>query len=149
MPCRGTRWGGIFDRSWPSNSIWPPLRATRPMMLRKVVVLPTPLRPSSAAHSPSFTSRSTPCRICSLAMCTWTLRRLSISSLLDIILVLGPAQIGFAHAFVGSDFLGIARRQNGALRHYGDRVGNVEHNRHIVLDDDDIDGARHFTNADD
>src|SRR3569833_1925476 len=149
MPCLGTRCGGSFDRSRPSNSIWPALRRASPMMLRKVVVLPTPLRPRSAAHSPAFTSRSTPCRMCSLAMCTWTLRRLSIGGLLDIILVFRPAEIGLAHALVGRDLLCVAGRQNGALRHYGDGVRYVEHHRHVMLDDDDIDRARHLADADD
>src|SRR5450830_111140 len=42
-----------------------PLRApTSPMMERRVVVRPAPLRPSKVTTSPLFTLRSTLCRIC-------------------------------------------------------------------------------------
>src|SRR3569832_2309923 len=119
MPFRGILCGAQFARSSPSNSICPLLRATNPLMLRNVVVLPTPLRPSRAAQSPSFTWRLTPCRMCSLPMWTCTLRRLSIERLLDIVFVLRPAEIGFPHALVGGDVLGCPGRQNGALRHHG------------------------------
>src|SRR3954453_10602369 len=131
MPLTGILCGGHFERLSPLNSMSPLLRWIKPMMLRSVVVLPTPLRPSRAAHSPSFTSRSTPCRMCSLPMWTCTLRRLSIERLLDVVLVLGAAEIGFAHAFVSRDLFGRTRCKNRPLRHDGDRVGNIEHDGRV------------------
>ena len=41
-----------------------PRRSTSPRIARSVVVLPTPLRPSSAVTPPSGTSNVTPCRTC-------------------------------------------------------------------------------------
>src|SRR5262249_49371785 len=38
----------------------PACGGVRPMMLRMVVVLPTPLRPSRQTHSPAFTAIETP-----------------------------------------------------------------------------------------
>src|SRR6185437_765800 len=125
MPLRGIRCGGRRARSSPSNAMAPWLRATRPMMLRKVVVLPTPLLPSKAADSPGFTSRLTPWRICSLPMCTCTSWRLGMRGLLDIVPVLRAAEIGFAHALVRGNLLGVARCEHRALRHYRDVVGNL------------------------
>src|SRR4051794_20808733 len=141
MPLRGTSCGGQRERSKPSNSTMPRLRGVRPMIARSVVVFPTPLRPSSAAHSPAPTSKLTPCRMCSLPMWTWTSRRLSKRGLFDEILVLGPPQIGLAHAVVGGDLGGAARGEDLALRHHRDVVGDPEDDLHVVLDDDDVDAA--------
>src|SRR5207302_3889041 len=132
--------------SSPSNSMVPRLRGASPMMARSVVVLPTPLRPSSAADSPDLISRLTPCRICSLPMWTWTSRRLSICCLLDVVLVFRAAEIGFAHALVGGNLLGAAGRENRTLRHDGDIVCDAEHDFHVVLDDHDVDRARELAN---
>src|SRR5919202_3652802 len=142
MPRRGTSCGGTPPRSTPENSTEPRLLGARPMMARSVVVLPTPLRPSRAAASPGCTSKLTPWRMCSLPICTCTSRSLSMRGLLDVILVLGAAEIGFAHALVGGDLAGTSGRQDGALRHHGDVGGDFEHHLHVVLDDDDVDRAR-------
>src|SRR5258705_7179681 len=142
MPLRGTSCGGQRERSNPSNSTMPRLRGLKPMVARSVVVLPTPLRPSSAADSPPFTSRLTPCRMCSLPMWTWTSSSLSMRLFLDVVLVLLAAEIGFAHALVGGDLRRAAGCENGALRHHGDVVGDLEHDLHVVLDDDDVDRTR-------
>src|SRR5882724_3766759 len=136
MPLRGTWCGGQRARSKPSNSMVPRLRGARPMIARKVVVLPTPLRPSSAAHSPGRTSRLTPCRMCSLPMWTWTSSSLSTGFLLDVVLVLLAPEIGLAHALVGGNLLGTAGGEDRALGHHGDVVGDPEHHLHVVLDDD-------------
>src|SRR5215510_4413940 len=141
MPRRGTSCGWQPARSKSSNTTLPRLFFVRPMMARSVVVLPTPFLPSSAADSPGFTSRLTPWRICSLPIWTWTSSSLSMHGLLDVVLVLGAAQIGFAHALVVGDLLGRAGRQDRPLRHHGDVAGNAEHHLHVVLDDDDIDRA--------
>ena len=51
-------WVGASEISRPSKTIRPVRCSTRPMMERKVVDLPAPLRPSSATTSPSPTSRA-------------------------------------------------------------------------------------------
>src|SRR5258708_39891447 len=146
MPLRGTSWAWQRPRSIPSNSTVPRDLGARPMIARKVVVLPTPFRPSSAAHSPAFTVRFTPCRMCSLPIWTWTSSSLSMNRLLDEVLVLGATEIGFAHTLVRGDVPGAAGRQDRALRHDSNVVGNPENDLHVVLDDDDIDGARELAN---
>src|SRR5215470_2490324 len=142
MPRRGTSCGGQRARSMPSNSIVPRLFATSPMMARSVVVFPTPLRPSRAADSPGPTSRLTPWRMCSLPIWTWRSSSLSMRGLLDVILVLGAAEIRLADPLVGGDLLRGAGGEDRALRHHGDVGGDLEYHLHVMLDDDDVDGAR-------
>src|SRR5262249_47257852 len=116
------------------------------MIARNVVVLPTPFLPNSAAHSPDFTCRVTPCRMCSLPMWTCTSWSLSTCSLLDVVLILVAAQIGFTHPFVGSNLFWAPAGEDRALCHHGDVVSNLEHHLHIVFNDDDIDRARQLPN---
>src|SRR6516162_11770951 len=149
MPLRGTSCGSQRDRSKPSNSTVPRLRGTSPIIARKVVVFPTPLRLSSAAHSPACTSSVTPCRMCSFPIWTWTSSSLSMGVLLDVVLVLLAAEIGLAHALVGGDLFRAAGRQNSTLRHHGNVVGDLENDLHIVLDDDDVDHPRELLNLGD
>src|ERR1700732_4247453 len=117
MPLRGTSCGRQRARSKPSNSTTPALFLASPMIARSVVVLPTPLRPSSAAHSPAFTSRLTPWRMCSLPMWTCTSLSLSMGGLLDVVLVLVAAEIGLAHPLVGGDIARAAGGEDRALGH--------------------------------
>src|ERR1700732_2723733 len=142
MPFPGISCALQFERSNSSNLIAPLVFDTNPIIARSVVVLPTPLRPSNAADSPGFTSRLTPCRMCSLPIWTWTSRRLSMGGLLDEILVLGAAEIGFADALIVGDGRRTAAGQDRPLGQNGDVVGDPEHDIHVVLDNDDIDGAR-------
>src|SRR5215210_1800435 len=132
------------DRSMLSNSTRPRLRGARPMMARNVVVLPTPLRPSSATDSPGFTSKLTPCRMCSLPKWTCTSASLSMYRLLDEVLVLRTAEVSLTHSFVGGDFLRAAVRQDRPLSHHGNVVRDLEHDFHVVLDDDDVDALGEF-----
>src|SRR6516162_7460298 len=77
--------------------------------------------------------------MCSFPMCTWTSSSLSMGDFLDVVFVLGAAEIGLAHALVGRDLLRAARRQDRALRHHRDVRGDLEHYFDVVLDDDDVD----------
>src|SRR5258706_7196853 len=66
---------------WPSKITLPRDAAHRPMMVRRVVVLPAPLRPSSIVTWPVGTSKSTPCRMWYAPMCVctpWSERSLSV-----------------------------------------------------------------------
>jgi hypothetical protein len=60
-PARATRCGGRPVISAPSSSTRPRRGAARPMIVRIVVVLPTPLRPRTAPVVPGASSMSTPC----------------------------------------------------------------------------------------
>src|SRR5581483_3983466 len=131
MPRRGISYAAQRPRSWPSNATVPALLRASPMMARSVVVLPTPLRPSSAAHSPACTARLTPCKICSLPKWTWRPSRLSMGRLLDVVLILLAPQICLAHALVGGDLRGASLREDRALRHDGNVVGDFEHDIHV------------------
>src|SRR5262249_55465977 len=71
--------------------------------------------------------------------CTCTSASLSMGFLLDVVLVLGTAQIGFADALVLRDLLRGAGGEHPALRHHGDVACEPEHHLHVVLDNDDVD----------
>src|SRR5262245_11259841 len=64
--------------------------------------------------------------------------------LLDVVLVLGAAEISLAHALVGGDRLRGAGGEDRPLRHHRNIVGDLEHDLHVVPDDDDIDRLRQF-----
>ena len=88
----------------------PSRRRRMPMIARKVVVLPAPLRPSSVTVSPSRMSRSTPCR-------TWLSPYQALSprtSRRGALLMLG-SHIGFAHARILADRV-VGRRRRGSRR---------------------------------
>ena len=56
-------YGGLLVTSRPETSTLPARGRRKPMMEFIVVVLPAPLRPSSATSSPAFTSSETPCKM--------------------------------------------------------------------------------------
>jgi hypothetical protein len=58
--------------SLPANITLPRLGFHSPMMVRSVVGLPAPLRPSSTVIAPCGTTKSTPCRMwyCPMWVCT-------------------------------------------------------------------------------
>ena len=60
MPACATSQGAQPAMSRPFHSMRPRCGAVRPMMLRMVVVLPTPLRPRRHTHSPCATWSETP-----------------------------------------------------------------------------------------
>src|SRR6187402_656388 len=100
------------------------------MMARSVVVLPTPLRPSSVTVSPANTSRSTPCS-------AWpspyqALRPLTASR--GAALVIGGAHIGDLDALIAADRGVVAGRKDLAALHDRYPVAKVGHDSQIVLD---------------
>src|SRR5438270_11720440 len=60
MPRRARWYIGSPVTSSPLNVTRPPLGAIWPVAMRKLVVLPAPLGPSSPTTSPAFTSNDTP-----------------------------------------------------------------------------------------
>jgi hypothetical protein len=63
MPRRTISWVGSRVRSSPANFTAPRRGRAMPMIERKVVVLPAPLRPISVTTSPSPTAIEMPCRM--------------------------------------------------------------------------------------
>src|SRR4051794_26093487 len=102
----------------------PSRRRRIPMIARRVVVLPAPLRPSSVTVSPSRMSRSTPCR-------TWLSPYQALrprTSRRGALLMLG-SHIGFAHPWILADLVvgsvgeDLPTGQNGdAVAQVGDHV---------------------------
>jgi hypothetical protein len=71
--CRGRRSAAWRLRDVLAVEVMRPCEARhRPMMVRSVVVLPAPLRPSSMVSCPRGTARSTPCRMWYAPMCVCT-----------------------------------------------------------------------------
>src|SRR5205085_8048573 len=123
-----------------------------PMMVRRQVVLPAPLRPSSMVSEFGATAKSTPCRMWYCPMCVLTPRSSSRSGTRD-------AQIGFLHDG-GSNHVGRrALRDELALVQHDDAIGERAHHVHLVLDQqhglvalrldvaDEIEDHRHFVDA--
>src|SRR5690606_8226827 len=115
-------------RSWPSKRASPVRLRIRPMTARNVVVLPTPLRPSSVTVSPGKTSRSTPCSAWPSPYQALRPRRDKSGSL-----ILGP-HIGYAHALVGADCCIVAGSEDAASLKHGDPVAKLGNDVEIVLD---------------
>src|SRR5688500_14428575 len=98
-----------------------------PMIVRRQVVFPAPLRPSSIVSCFSGTAKSTPCRMWYCPICVLTPSRRST----------GYSKIGFLHDRRGDD---LRRRAGGdqlALVQHDDAVGERAHHVHLVLDEED------------
>jgi hypothetical protein len=61
-PSREMRCAGRPATSWPFHTTRPRFGGVRPMIERMVVLLPTPLRPTSAMHCPFSTLNEIPNR---------------------------------------------------------------------------------------
>src|SRR4051794_138735 len=115
--------------SRPSNTMLPALAFHRPMMVRRVVVLPAPLRPSRTARPPRGTTRSTPCRMWYWPMWVWTPDRVSSGSADCAASAgigsdnFGCSKIGFLYDFRLHDFARLAVRDQGAVVQHDDAVG--------------------------
>src|SRR3954468_10942326 len=110
-----------------------PLREpTKPRIDLSVVVRPAPLRPSSVTTSPSFTTRSTPCRMCDSPYHTFS--PLIASACLPAPMLVHRAHVGFDDARVLRDFGVRAFGKHRAALQDRNRVGNAGDHAHVVLD---------------
>src|ERR1700722_5211513 len=109
--------------------------STMPMIALSVVVLPTPLRPSSVTTSPACTSKVTP-------WSTWDSpyqaarllpARSGRASGIDDSGMAGP-EIGFAHRRILRHRLVVALGQHVAAGQYGNAVAQIGDDAEIVLD---------------
>src|SRR5271166_2922523 len=136
MPRRAMRFEERSTSSCPAKAMLPRRWPMMPMIARKVVVLPAPLRPSSVTSSPSPTVKSMPCRICDSPYQASSPATRSISLAAAASAMPGP-HIGLDHLGIFRD-LGVASlRQDLAAREHGDRVREVGHDREVVLDHED------------
>src|SRR5438093_529764 len=106
-----------------------------PMTAERLVVLPMPLRPSRLTTSPALTAKSTPNKTLPSPYPASSPATSSIGApgrRTGIVL----AQVGAAHMRVGADRGWRPGRNDAALDHDGDAVGQREHRVHIVLDQD-------------
>src|ERR1700687_2174878 len=111
--------GGKPPIDRPSRRMLPLLGASTPMLDRSVVVLPAPLRPSSATTSPCSIRSESPNK-------TWeapysVLIRSTSSRLMGV----QPSEIGVMDRLVAPDFIGRAVRQKPALVKHGNALGQL------------------------
>jgi hypothetical protein len=117
---------------------------TMPHTARSVVVLPAPLAPRIVVMPPSSTSKLMPCS--TFVQPYWASRSFTSSSAIS-----GHRGAGLVGAQIGADDVGVAlhlgRRALGDLAaevEHHDLVGDLHHQSHVVLDeqDGDVDCAR-------
>src|SRR5204863_8539995 len=128
-PRRAMRSDGSAMICVPSKRIEPSRRATMPMMALRVVVLPTPLRPSSVTTSPRRTSSCAPCRMCDSPYHAF--RSATESSAVSGML---GTQVGLDHFRMAGHRPVISLGDDLAAREYRDVIREVLHHAEIVLD---------------
>src|SRR4051794_23412073 len=119
--------------SVPQNRTEPVRWPRMPMIARRVVVLPAPLRPSRVATSPSSTVKSMPCRTCDSPYQACNPSTSSSGG--------APAMSRMARPHIGLDDLGIAGDrpvvalgENAPAGQDGDCLRQIGDDRQIVLD---------------
>src|SRR5260221_2335518 len=134
MPRRLRSYTGRRWISCPIARMAPAWNVVWPMIVARSVVLPTPLRPSTASEPRSGTSSATSSRITVSPYPARSPCRRSASAM-------RLAQVHGAHAAIGRDLVGAALDQHLSLHQHRDAIGEAEHQIHVVLDDEDRDIA--------
>src|SRR6478735_11626084 len=121
-----------------------PVAGTIPRIALRVVVLPTPFRPSRAVTPPSGTVKSMPCRMCDPAIRTWTSvsRRMSLIRCGRRSALVGSqcvAQVRPFDRLVGCHLGGGAHREQPSMVQHGNPFGQPEDDMHVMLDHADGD----------
>src|SRR5207248_2974802 len=124
--------------SWVPPKTTEPCRCgTIPMIARRVVVFPAPLRPNKVTTSPRPTAKLIPCRMCDspYQACSSSTPR----SRCPVTIASGMAgpQIRFHHLWVLRDSVVAALGKDTAAGQHRDDVGEIGHHRQIVLDHQD------------
>src|SRR5687767_3322598 len=130
MPRRARSGVAVRVISLPSKLILPADARHKPMIVRRQVVLPAPLRPSSMVSEFGGTEKSTPCRMWYCPMRVLTPRSSRRSGTSD-------AQIGFLNDRRGDDLGRLAVGDELALVQHDDAVGERPDHVHLVLDQQD------------
>src|SRR5882757_9226030 len=133
MPSRAMRLDGSPISS-ASRKRTEPVRWPRmPMIARKVVVLPAPLRPSRVATSPSSIVKSMPCRMCDSPYQACSPATSSNGGAPTVSGMAGP-HIGLDDLGIGRDRRVIALGEDTAAGQHRDGLRQIGHDRQIVLD---------------
>src|SRR5579862_255982 len=132
--------------SRPSRRTEPVRCSTIPMIDFSVVVLPTPLRPSSVTTSPARTSNVAPWRMCDSPYQACS--SLTVSSA-DVSGMAGP-KIGLAHRRIIRHRLVVTLGQNLSTAKHGNTVTQIGDHAEIVFDHQDgaVDRQRFDQRAD-
>src|SRR5471032_878930 len=128
MPSRAIWFDGCPTVSWPSNVTEPLRLPTMPIIERKVVVLPAPLRPSKVTSSPRPIWKSMPCSTCDSPYQASRPATFSSGSTMT------GTDIGFDDQRVLRHRGVRSLRQHLAARQHGDGIGKIGHHVHVVLD---------------
>src|SRR5690349_19481373 len=107
-----------------------------PMIVRRQVVLPAPLRPSSMVSEPAATAKSTPCRMWYWPMCVFTPARESSASLAGASSTGSHSEISLLHHRRGDHVGRLAVGDQRALMQHDDAIGERAHHVHLVLDEE-------------
>src|SRR5580700_9433277 len=135
MPARAITLEASVVSSRSSKRTEPVRFSTMPMIALSVVVLPTPLRPSSVTTSPACTSKVTP-------WSTWDspyqasrllTARSGCGSGMTCLKMAGP-EIGLAHRRIPRHRLVVALGQHVATGQHRDAVAQIGDDAEIVLD---------------
>src|SRR4051812_23000461 len=134
MPSRAIRYGGRRSMARPSYRMAPRRGCSSPTIVRIVVVLPAPLRPSKTVTRSRRTVTDTPCRMWCCPMSAWTSPTSRTAS---------GSDTGAAAEIRGLD-LGVARDRlrrvvgdEAAVLEDGDRVRERHDHVDLVLDEQD------------
>src|SRR3954471_18105791 len=122
----------------------PAWKVVWPMIVARSVVLPTPLRPSTASEPRSGTASATSSRMTVCPAPARSADRRNASAMRF-------TKVYGAHTPIGPDFLRRAFHQHLALHEDRNAPREAEHEVHVVLDDQDGDvtgkAAEHFQDA--
>src|ERR1700726_2507978 len=135
MPARAITLEASLVSSRSSKRTEPVRFSTMPMIALSVVVLPTPLRPSSVTTSPACTAKVTPW---STGDSPYQASRLSTArsgrgSAMIGLKMAGP-EIGFAHRRILRHRFVVALGQHVAAGEHGDAIAQIGDDAEIVLD---------------
>src|SRR5258707_7470834 len=133
MPALAIRFEARSMSSSPARVIEPLRWPTMPMIARRVVVLPAPLRPSKVTTSPSPTEKFMPCRMCDSPYHACRSPTRSNSLCRTAVSGMTGPHIGLDHLRVFRHCRIIALGKDAAASEHGDRVGEIGDAREIVL----------------
>src|SRR5437870_11771992 len=136
MPARARMYGAARVRSRSLNKTRPPRGRSKPLMLFRRVVLPTPLRPMRQTTCPGPTSRSTSRKICvsPYDTCSCSMRSIGFAILSEIDLNNAGVTLHLLHGPLAEDL---------SLVQHGDLAGDLPHEGHVVIDNQEGALARH------
>src|SRR5579862_926826 len=135
MPVRAIASEDMPTSSWSWKRTEPRRCSTMPMIDFNVVVLPTPLRPSSVTTSPACTAKVTPCRMCdspyqASSPCTASMACVEG----EIGSSMAGSKIGLTHGGIGRYGLIIPFGEDLAAGEHGDAVAEICHHAEVMLD---------------